>query len=274
MLPVKADISKKRQKYLCILEGIMKLRNLFAFALAAIIALGAVGVLAASSPVDGGKTLFTAEDFKVDYDSVKGNGAFKAYRADMEVVSVDGKDAVKFTAQKEAKQALIDFSYYQYNNSEYLPALNTTDYKYLKISYKRAAATTADFGFWKATEDNLGSGGKNGTCTFKADSTSWDTIIIDLTAQSGLNWTEKNIRQFRLYPWGMVNADGFAGEVIYIEYLGFFKTEAEAKAFTLDKPKTETKPTTSPATFDLIALPAVAAIASSAVIVGKKRKSR
>ena len=254
----------------------MKLKGLITTALSAIIALGTFcGVSAASSPVDGGKTVFTAEDFKVDYDSVKGNGAFKAYRADMEVVDVDGKSAVKFTAQNEAKQALIDFSYYQYNNSEYLPALNTNEYKYLKLSYKRAAATMADFGFWKATEDNLGSGGKNGTCSFKADSTSWDTVIIDLSAQSGLNWNEKNIRQFRLYPWGLVNADKFAGESIYIEYVGFFKTEAEAKAFTLAKP--ETKPaeklTTAPSTFDLLtALVVISGASAAAVTLGRKAR--
>ncbi len=252
----------------------MKIKHFLTSALTAILAatmLSAVSVSAATAPVDGGKTVFKAEDFSVDYDSVNGNGAFKAYRADMEVVSIDGKDAVKFTAQNEEKQALIDFSYYQYNNSEYLPALNTSEYRYLKISYKRSGATTADFGFWLATEDELGKGGTNASCTFKTDSTSWDTVIIDLAAQSSLKWTDKNIRQFRLYPWGMVNANGFAGESIYIEYVGFFKTEAEAKAFTLDKPKAEEKPTAAPATFDMTAVCAILAASSAAVVLGKRK---
>lgn len=253
----------------------MKLRRFITSALAAILALttfASVSVSASAAPVDGGKTVFKAEDFKIDYDSVNGNGAFKAYRADMEVVNVDGKDAVKFTAQNEAKQALIDFSYYQYNNSEYLPALNTKEYKFLKISYKRAAATKADFTFWKAIEGELGKGTDAKNYAFKADSTTWDSVIIDLSAQSGLGWSDKNVRQFRLYPWGMVNADSFAGESIYVEYVGFFKTEAEAKAFTLDK-KTETKPATAPATFDMTAIMAVCALtcASAAFMISKRK---
>ena len=255
----------------------MKLRRFITSALAAILALttfASVSVSASATPVDGGKTVFKAEDFKIDYDSVNGNGAFKAYRADMEVVNVDGKEAVKFTAQNEAKKVLIDFSYYQYNNSEYLPALNTKEYKFLKISYKRAAATKADFTFWKATEDELGKAGESADFNFRADSTTWDSVIIDLSAQSEMKWTDKNIRQFRLYPWGVVNADSFAGESIYVEYVGFFKTEAEAKAFTLDK-KVETKPiTTAPATFDMTAVMAVCALTSaSAAFVISKRKA-
>ena len=252
----------------------MKVKNFLKSALTAILAItifASVNVSASATPVDGGKTLFKAEDFKLDYDSVNGNGAFKAYRADMEVVSVDGKDAVKFTAQNEAKQALIDFSYYQYNNSEYLPALNTSEYRFLKISYKRAAATKADFTFWKAIEGELGKGTDAKNVAFRADSTTWDSVIIDLSAQNGLGWTDKNIRQFRLYPWGMVNANEYAGESIFVEYVGFFKTEAEAKAFTLDVPKNNNKPTTAPATFDMTAIIVVSALTSAAFVMTKRK---
>lgn len=254
----------------------MKLRRFITSALAAILALttfASVSVSASATPVDGGKTLFKAEDFKIDYDSVNGNGAFKAYRADMEVVNVDGKDAVKFTAQNEAKQALIDFSYYQYNNSEYLPALNTKEYKFLKVSYKRAAASKADFTFWKSVECELGKGLPEKTYNFRADSTTWDSVIIDLSKIDGLEWSDVNVRSLRLYPWGMVSASNYAGETFYLEYFGFFKTEAEAKAFTLDK-KTETKPATAPATFDMTAVMAVCALTSaSAAFVISKRKA-
>lgn len=254
----------------------MKLRRFITSALAAILALttsASVSVSASATPVDGGKTLFKAEDFRIDYDSVNGNGAFKPYRTDMEVVNVDGKEVVKLTAQKDDRPSLIDFSYYQWNNSEYLPVLNTKEYKFLKISYKRAAASKADFTFWKSVEYELGKTLPEKTFNFRADSTTWDSVIIDLSAQSGLDWSDKNVRQLRLYPWGMGSASNYAGETFYLEYLGFFKTEAEAKAFTLDK-KVETKPATAPATFDVTAVMAVCALTSAtAAFVISKRKA-
>ena len=61
-------------------------------------------VAAAAEPVAGGKTVFTAADFKIDYDSVKGNGAFKAYRIDMSVVKLDGKEVVKMKEEYYAEE--------------------------------------------------------------------------------------------------------------------------------------------------------------------------
>ena len=251
----------------------MKFKRILTAALAALmICACAVGANASATPVYGGKAVFKAEDFKLDYDSVNGNGAFKAYRIDMEVTKLDGKDVVKLTAQDNASQPLVDFSYYQYNNSEYLPALKTTDYRYFAVRYKRAAATTASFTFWKANEAELGKTDKNANYPFKADSTDWETIVIDLNAQSALDWTSKNIRQFRLYPWGMVAANTVKGQTIYIEYFGFFKTEADVKAYENPAPAAAAKTgvTTAAKTADPFTLTA-AVLAAAAVVVCKKK---
>ena len=253
----------------------MTLRKIMSAMLACVMIFAmASSVSAAAEPVAGGKTVFTAADFKLDYDSVKGNGAFKAYRIDMSVVKLDGKEVVKMTAMNETAQPLIDFSYYQYNNSEYLPALKTTDYPILMIRYKREAPTKGTFAFWKATEDALGKGGANATCSFDAGKTEWDTAIIDLSKQASLKWNEKSIRQFRLYPWGQAAANTFAGETIYIEYFGFFKTEAEAQAYVTAAAAAPKPVDQAPATADgtILSLLVLASSAAAAVIAKKRAK--
>ena len=223
-------------------------------------------VFAASAPVYGGKSVFLPADFKIDYDSVKGNGAFKGYRCTIDVVKDGGKDVVCVTAGNEANKALIDFSWYQYNNSEYLPALKTSDFKFLAIRYRRAAASKADFMFWTGPESELGkASASTPSITFRADATAYETKIIDLSKEAALKWTEKNLRQFRLYPWGNVNVNTYAGEKFYIEWFGFFKTEADAKAY--GQPAATAAATTKAAATAAAAKTATAAKTADASVV-------
>lgn len=188
---------------------------------------------AAPTPVYGGKTVFKAADFAIKDE--KNNGNFVSYRCTLETVKENAVDVVKVTCGNEAKIALIDFSYYQWNNSEYLPALKTTDYKFFKIKYKRADSDSSEFQFFKADEAALNATGASGQTTIKTENDGkWHTATIDLSAAkftSTTAWTDKNIRQFRLYPWAQLTSDKNAGKVFYIEYFGFFKTQAEADAY-------------------------------------------
>lgn len=75
----------------------------------------------------------------------------------------------------------------------------------------------------------------------------------------------------------MVNVKQFANETIYIEYIGFFKTEANAKAYGTEA-KTTTPPTTDtvtalPKTVDPIVFAAIIpAIASLGTVISHRRK--
>ena len=87
---------------------------------------------------------------------------------------------------------------------------------------------------------------------------------------SNAAWETKTIRQFRIYPFGKTVPA--ADAECYIQYIAFFKTEADAKAFT-GNAKTETKnPGTAAQTADPIALVALAAAASAGLAFAVSKK--
>ena len=94
----------------------------------------------------------------------------------------------------------------------------------------------------------------------------WKEYVDDYEKSASLG--QKKIRSFR------IDFPKQAGAVYTVDYIGFFKTEADAKAFDGTEASLASKPvTTAPATADPMALALLAAAASMAgVVVSKKRK--
>jgi len=152
------------------------------------------------------------------------------------------------------------------------------DYKFLKIRYKsNKAIADGTVGY------NLPSNLSTGKFKLTLDG-QWHETIVDMTKieWTKINWKEyvddyaksaslgkKLMRSFRI-DFPVVD-----GAVYTVDYIGYFKTEADAKAFDGTEASLAKKPapTTAPATADPMTLALVAAAASMAgVVVSKKRK--
>ena len=236
-------------------------------------------------PITGGNTLFTQKEIMYTGEpdaASKWSNAFCnedwtgcRWTADKK----DGIDVVKVVPVAGKNANYMDFNYYQWNNDKYYPSLDCGEYKFLKVKYMlndAAAKTAGDSQFW-ASQDSpeLGKTTVTGTVSYKmpAEANKWQEVIVDLSGMKlgETKWTDTTIRQFRYYPFGKTAPA--ADAECYIEYIAFFKTEAEAKAFTNKKAETKpTKPTTAAQTADPIALVVLAAAASTglAFVASKK----
>ena len=233
-------------------------------------------------PITGGNTLFTQKeimytgepDAASPWSNAFCNEDWTGCRWTAE--KKDGIDCVKVVPVAGKTKNYMDFNYYQWNNDKYYPSLDCSQYKYLKVKYmlnESAAKTAGDSTFW-ASQDSpeLSKTAGTGSIDYKMpdEANKWQEVIVDL---SGLKlgdtaWSETTIRQFRYYPFGKnaVNADAEC----YIEYIAFFKTEAEAKAFT--NKKAAEKPSSAAKTADPIALVILAASASMGLAFTASRK--
>ena len=223
-------------------------------------------------PITGGTTVFTQKEMmytgEPDASSPWSNAFCNEdwtgvrWTADKK----DGVDCVKVVTVAGKTQHKMDFNYYQWNNDKYYPSLDCSQYKYLKVRYmlnESASKTAGDSTFW-ASQDSpeLNKTAGTGSIDFKmpTEPNKWQEIIVDLSGLKFGNtaWSDTTIRQFRYFPFGKNAAN--ADAECYIEYIAFFKTEEEAKAFT--NKKTTTKPAAAAQTADPIALVVLAAAAS------------
>lgn len=241
-------------------------------------------------PITGGNTVFTQKEIMYTGEpdaASKWSNAFcnedwTGCRWTAE--TKDGVECVKVVPVAGKSQNYMDFNYYQWNNDKYYPSLDCSQYRYLKIRYMlndSAAKTAGESQFWASTDSpELSKTLSTGTIGYKMpDPTAgkWQEVIVELSGlkfnggtDSNAAWETKTIRQFRIYPFGKTVPA--ADAECYIQYIAFFKTEADAKAFT-GNAKTETKnPGTAAQTADPIALVALAAAASAGLAFAVSKK--
>ncbi|MBQ8508328.1 MAG: hypothetical protein IJ493_00280 [Clostridia bacterium] len=152
---------------------------------------------------------------------------------------------------------------------------STNEYRYMKIRYKTSAASSF------APAATYWMPGNGTSMTFDLNlSGNWEELIIDLTKADGLGWlaykdnnessasynTDK-IRSFRIdFPKDSA--------ITYsVDYLAFFKTEADAKTFDGTMASLEpAAPAAAPSTADAsaIAILALTCSAAAALILRKK----
>lgn len=241
---------------------------------ASLLAMLAAGVSAASFKND------KAVVFNNDGLTEKASGQYNATGADKDVFSLYTWGSGTMTYADNATVLTVNADGANMfegviDNADWHFAL---DYKYMKVRYKSNVAIADG-----TTKFNLPSNLSTATFKFTYDG-QWQETIIDMTAASWskINWNEyvddyeksaslgkKLIRSFR------IDFPKQAGAVYTVDYIGFFKTEADAKAFDGTEASLAKKPaqTTAPATADPMTLALVAAAASMAgVVVSKKRK--
>lgn len=240
-------------------------------------------------PITGGNTLFTQKEIMYTGESDAASPWSNAFCNEdwtgcrWTEATVDGIDCVKVVPASGATSSYMDFNYYQWNNDKYYPSLDCSEYKFIKVKYmlNDAAAKTAGASqFWASTDSpELSKTLSTGTIDYTmpaATAGKWQEVIVDLSGikfngngDSNVAWADRTIRQFRYYPFG--KAAAAADAECYIEYIAFFKTEAEAKAFTNAK-KVETKVDSAAQTADPIALVVLAASASMGLAFVAKKK--
>ena len=245
-------------------------------------------ITSSDKPIKGGNTLFTQKEIMYTGEADAATKWCNAFCNEdwtgcrWTAETKDGVDVVKVTPVAGKGANYMDFNYYQWNNDKYFPSLDCGEYKFLKIRYMlndAAAKASGNSTFWASKDSTELSKTINpGTVDFKmpVEANKWQEVIVDLSSikfGDNTSWADSTVRQFRVYPFGKDKAQD--GAECYIEYIAFFKTEAEAKAFTNKKTETKPaadKPTTAAQTADPIALVVLAASASMglAFVASKK----
>jgi len=255
-------------------------------------AVSASAITKSDKPITGGTTIFTQKEIIYEGEptaTAKWSNAFA--NSDWTgcrwtAATEDGIPVAKVTAVAGKTAFFMDFNYYQWNNDKYYPSLDCSQYKFFKIKYKLndAAAKMAktDSTFW-VSQDSPELGKTTDTAqktyTMPVEANKWVTVVIPLSdlkfSKTATEWSNTTIRQFRYYPFGNAKA-AEADAACFIEYMGFFKTEAEANAY--EGPAAEAakaaakKPAASPATADPMLITVLAAAASlGAAYTAKKR---
>lgn len=200
-------------------------------------------VSAASAPVAGGPTTFLVDDIMYAGDpDTTWNHAFcnedwtgcRWTRA-----TEDNVDCAMVVPVDGAGSNYMDYNYYQWNYTEYNPSLDASQYKYVKVRYKfndTVADGTSGMMWFSKDVTPLGDSSilKTATVTFDMSfaTNTWQTVTAylgDAVFDDGSKWGDDSIRQFRWFPFG--NQTAAQGNVCYIEYIAFFKTQQEADAF-------------------------------------------
>lgn len=241
------------------------------------------------TPIVGGNTIFTVEEFMYEGEPTATSPWSNAFCNEAwtgcvwERTVEDGIDCIAVYPVQGNGEHYMDFNWYQWNNDKYYPALDCAEYKFFKVKYKLNEAAATEMTeiyecvaeFVCKTQDALGSGGAWGILpyTTTAVANEWVEVIIPLSGMkfNGYAWETETIRQFMYYPFGGISAPIEDG-VCYIEYMGFFKTEEEAKAFTNAAPE---EPEDNPTTADHVLVSVIAAFVSfgvaTSVVITKKR---
>ena len=245
------------------------------------------------TPIVGGNTIFTVKEFMYKGEPTATSAWSNAFCNEdwtgcrWTATVEDGIECIAVTAVQGNGEHYMDFNWYQWDNDKYYPALDCSEYKFFKVKYKLNEAAAVIISeiyegrseFVSKTQDELGKGGKWGilgyTMTVVADE--WVEVIVPIhnTKFNGFPWEEETIRQFMYYPFGSI-AQPIPYGVCYIEYMGFFKTEEEAIAFTNAAPGVPSDPgTDAPETADRTLVSVLAAFVSfgvaTSVVIARKR---
>ena len=241
-------------------------------------------------PITGGNTVFTQKEIMYTGEPDAASAWSNAFCNEdwtgcrWTAETKDGVACVKVVPVAGKTNNYMDFNYYQWNNDKYYPSLDCSQYKYLKVKYMlndSAAKTAGASTFWASSDSpELSKTLSTGTISYDmpaAPPGKWQEVIVDLTGlkfngngDTNVAWTDKTIRQFRYYPFGKTVPA--ADAECYIQYIAFFKTEAEAKAFTGTTKTTTTNPGTAAQTADPIALVVLAAAASAGLAFAASKK--
>lgn len=238
-------------------------------------------------PITGGNTLFTQSEIMYTGEPTATSAWSNAFcnkewtGCTWTAAIEDGIDCVKVTPVAGKSTHMMDFNYYQWNNDKYYPSLDCGEYKYLKVKFKvnEAGAKNLGTSHFFASQDSpeLGktlANAEKDLPGFPNTANVWQEAIIDLSDLSfnGTPWSDVTIRQFRYYPFGNGAAD--ADAVCYIEYMGFFKTLAEANAYKGPAAAKAAEQNKAPATVDPIFVTVIiaAASASGAIVFSKKAR--
>ncbi len=270
------------------------MKKILASVLAAVcmLTVSVAAIETADEPITGGNTVFTQEEFMFEGESIAASNWSNAFCNEdwtgcrWTAVTEDGIDCIKVVPVGN-EGFYMDFNYYQWNNDKYYPSLDCNEYRYLKVKFKMNDAGAGDLSstFWASTDSyELGATRSTGTTDFtmSAPANEWTTVIIDcskVTFSDGAAWENETIRQFRYYPFGA--GAPAADAACYIEYMAWFGSEAEAKAYdgpVVEVVEAETTAAAedvvvaAPQTFDMGIVAVVTAIVSAAgYAVSKKR---
>ena len=161
---------------------------------------------------------------------------------DMEETVYGGVECVKVSLIENFASGYFDFNYYQHNCGYYMPSLDCSKYKYLKIiyAYNNAASNVDYMKFW-ASKDVYPQNSplKSAYKTFKINNGygQWQSALIDISTlrfQDSKTWGESTVRQFRLHMFeGNQNPDA----EFYIAGFAFFESEEEASKWNLTEGK-------------------------------------
>ena len=251
-------------------------------------AVSASAITKSDKPITGGSTVFTQKEIIYEGEPTAASKWSNAFCNEdwtgcrWTAATEDGIAVAKVTPVAGKTKFYMDFNYYQWNNDKYYPSLDGKEYKFLKVKYKLndAAAKMAkvESTFW-ASQDSPELGktlaAAQKTYTMPVEANKWVTVVIPLSDlkfdKSAAAWSDATVRQFRYYPFGNANAvvDGAA---CCIEYMAFFKTEAEANAYKGPAAEAAAKKPASPSTADPMLITLLAAAASlGAAYTAKKR---
>ncbi len=209
------------------------------------------GIMKSDKPITGGNTVFGQSEFMYPgeptaaavWSNAFANADWTGCRWTAE--TVNGVKAVRVVHVRDVINAYMDFNYYQWDNDNFYPSLDSSRYRFFKVVYmfNEAAARTAGKSVFWAAEDapELGKKTIGGELYFQQSSpkaNEWITDIVDLSdlqlvVDGKLTlWKDVTIRQFRYYPFGYVSGRKISGDaVVWVEYMAFFETREEAEAY-------------------------------------------
>ena len=212
----------------------------------------AVSAQGYDAPTTGGKTIFLVEDMMYEGDpGTQGHGAIikptmtalKSGKpltyAGLDIVQdkYKGLDCVKVTPIDGKVTGYFDFNYYQWDSEFYMPSLDCSQYKWLKIKYAYNEKAKMDYMMFFASKDVTPLGVNdlltNGYTTWDIANGNgeWMETIVnldDIIFEDGTTWSESTVRQFRIH---LFEGNDDPDAVCYIAGFGFVKTEEEAKAW-------------------------------------------
>ncbi|MBQ7821846.1 MAG: InlB B-repeat-containing protein [Clostridia bacterium] len=205
-----------------------------------------------TSPLGGGNTYFGIDEmmYPGDHGTQFQNAIAKPgiwspasgqyetfFGINMEESAYGNIKCVKVSLLDGYKTGYFDFNYYQHNCGYFMPSLDASQYKYLKIiyAYNNAASNVNYMKFWASKDVNAGEPLMSAYKTFKISNGygQWQSQVVKLdsmTFQDGTKWADNTVRQFRIQMFeGNTNPDA----AFYVAGFAFFKTEEEANAWDL-----------------------------------------
>lgn len=126
--------------------------------------------------------------------------------------------------------------------------IELSEYPIIKVRIKNESITSETFEMYVIRDGESIAETNNFHYNIGKEHTEFQEFIIDATAVKGVNWWTGNLTALRFDA--IRNAAEEGGESFYLEYIGFFKTEEDAEAFTPDRnqtPPPTLEPTDTPA---------------------------